>query len=381
MRVAKIISTDSHIFEPPDLWTKRIDVKFRDRAPHVVYGEGDKPDYWFCDGNRLMSMAGGANAGVRFEGQGKLRQACKYTDVRPGSNEPSAKIKDMDADGIWGEALYPTVPLRLWRIPDSELFSANCRAYNDWLAEFCNAYPARLKGLAMVNVDDIHDGVQEMERAAKLGLAGVIITVGPPEGRSHDQQIYEPFWAAAQEAGMPIHLHQTTNRAQIQMASRTMGNVPFASVLSSPAAMVTSSHWVQLALANMVFAGIFDRYPKLKAVSAHFEAGWAPHLMESLDFQYTQRGLSADYPRFRNQAVPSDFFGPNVLISFQEDAIAMHMRDVIGADALMWGSIYPHPDSTFPRSREILAKLMKDVPEEEQKKMLHDNAAMLYGFQ
>lgn len=375
-----IISSDSHIFEPPDLWTKRIEAKFRDRAPHVVYGEGDKPDYWYCDGNRLMSMAGGANAGVRFEGQGKLRQACKVADVRPGSNEPAAKIRDMDADGIWGEVLYPTVPLRLWRIPDSELFSANCRAYNDWLAEFCRAYPQRLKGLAMVNVDDIQEGIRELQRAAKLGLAGVMITVGPPEGRSHDQQLYEPFWAAAQDARMPVHLHQTTNRAQIQTASRTMGNVPFASVLSSPAAMVTSSYWVQLTLANMVFAGVFDRHQRLRAVSAHFEAGWAPHLMHTLDFQYTQRGISADYPRFKNAALPSDFFGRNILLSIQEDAIAIRMRDSIGADALMWGSIYPHPDSTFPHSREILAELLEGVPEAEQRLIVRENAAKLYGF-
>src|SRR6185503_14295915 len=92
------------------------------------------------------------------------------------------------------------------------LMSAIFRAYNDWLAEFCRAAPARLKGIAMINLDDVEDGVRELERAARLGLAGAMITEYPLEHRRYDQTEYEPFWAAAAALGMPLSLHTATRR-------------------------------------------------------------------------------------------------------------------------------------------------------------------------
>jgi len=77
---------------------------------------------------------------------------------------------------------------------------------------------------------------------------------------------------------------------------------------------------------------------------------------------------------------PSDFFHRNVFLSFQEDAIGIRLRDVIGVDNMMWGSDYPHSESTFPQSRKILAEILAGVPEEEQAKIVGGNTARLYGF-
>src|SRR5205085_10607570 len=99
-----------------------------------------------------------------------------------------------------------------FRIADGALMSAIFRAYNDWLAEFCRADPARLKGIAMINLDDVKDGVAELERAARLGLAGAMITEYPLEDRRYDQPEYEPVWAAAASLGLPLSLHTATRR-------------------------------------------------------------------------------------------------------------------------------------------------------------------------
>ena len=102
-----------------------------------------------------------------------------YRDVRPGGWDPQEHVKDMEIDGVSGGVLYPSNGLFFFRIPDSALLSAIFRAYNDWLAEFCRAYPGQLKGIAMVNVDDPSAGVKELQRAAKLGLVGAMIAVSP----------------------------------------------------------------------------------------------------------------------------------------------------------------------------------------------------------
>src|SRR5215475_12519893 len=104
----------------------------------------------------------------------------------------------MQLDGVAGEVLYPSQGLFYFKVSDSQLLSAIFRAYNDWLADFCRTDPARLKGIAMINLDDVQDGIHELERAAKMGFAGAMITEYPAEDRRYDQSLYEPFWAAAE---------------------------------------------------------------------------------------------------------------------------------------------------------------------------------------
>jgi predicted TIM-barrel fold metal-dependent hydrolase len=115
-------------------------------------------------------------------------------------------------------------------------------------------------------------------------------------------------------------------------------------------------------------------------VSVEHEIGWAPFFINLMDYSYTQRARLPDWPRFKNDALPSDLFRKHVLLSFQEDALGIRLRHDVGVDNLMWGSDYPHPESTFPRSREILERVLADVPDDERARMVCGNAAKLYGF-
>ena len=135
-----------------------------------------------------------------------------FEDVLHGSYDPGQHLKDMALDGVAGEVLYPSEGLFYFKVADTALMSAIFRAYNDWLAEFCRIDPARLKGIAMINLDDVEDGIRELERAARLGLAGAMITEYPAEDRRYDQPEYEPFWAAAATLEMPLSLHTATRR-------------------------------------------------------------------------------------------------------------------------------------------------------------------------
>ena len=368
----RVISSDNHVMEPVDLWTSRAESKFKDRMPHVErFGESD---WWVCDGQKVQDVGAGAQAGVRFEDPEKLTREYKIEDVPLGGYIPEEHVKDMDLDGVDVSIVYPTIGLLLYGVPDSELLTVNCRIYNDWVAEFCSAVPNRLKGIAMLNVDDVPEAIKEMERSAKKGFSGAMISIYPPEGRTYNNPEYEPVWAAAQDLAMPLSLHVGTNRPGVGQEFQNVDTL-------RPAFITNIDHWVRMSLADIIFSGVFERYPKLQVGSIEQELSWVPHFLDRVDYTYTQRvqEIRGDY-RFKGDSLPSDFFRTNVFLGFQEDALGIRDRHIIGVDTLMWGADYPHPESTFPRSRQIIEEILVDCTEEEKAKIVGSNAARVYGL-
>ena len=377
----KLISTDSHIIESPEFWTSRIEPKFQDRCPRLVPGTVGGMR-WYADGLLLASVSGGAQAGVRFERPEQLQVEAYWEEVRPGAYEPEARLKDLDLDGVYGEIIHTTCGFHLFYLEDSELLSAIFRVYNDQVAEFTSGHRDRLKGIALVNVDDVEEGVQELQRVAKLGLAGALITLYPPEDRPFDSPIYDPFWAAAQDLGIPLGFHGGTKREPVHSDAKTPEAALDLALAHNPFLGVSNAHWVQLTAARMIFGGVFERFPKLKVGIVEHEMGWAPYMLWRMDYNYTQRARGPGYRefKFKDGALPSDFFHSNMFISFQEDPIGIRLRDVLGVDNMCWGSDYPHQESTFPKTHEILDGIMTGVPEDERERMTSLNAAKLYGF-
>jgi predicted TIM-barrel fold metal-dependent hydrolase len=366
-----VLSSDSHVFEPPDLWQTRIDRAFRDRAPRIERIDGG--DYIVVEKDQVLSGIGLiSNAGARFAAPETISAEGRFEDVPLGGHDPEQHLKDMTLDGVAGEVLYPSQGLFYFKVADPALMSAIFRAYNGWLAEFCRSDPARLKGIAMINLDDVADAIGELERAARLGLAGAMITEYPLEERRYDQPEYDKFWAAAEALGLPLSLHTATRR---QGRIRGAGD----RTLRDASSRATKAFYPALSLCDMIFSGVFERHPGLTLAIVEFELAWAPHLLATMDYTYRERTGEAIY-RFRNDMRPSDFFHRNVVLSFQEDAIGIRLRDVIGTDTLMWGSDYPHSESTFPRSRQILAEILAGVPEPDQAKIAAANTARVYRF-
>jgi hypothetical protein len=177
-----IISSDSHVFEPTDLWTRRIDKAFRQRAPRLQR-VGDVDHVVVEDGQTIAGIGLISNAGARFEAPETISDHGRFEDVHSGGYDPEQHLKDMRIDGVAGEVLYPSQGLFYFKVADSQLMSAIFRTYNDWLAEFCRTDPKRLKGIAMINLDDVQDGIHELERTARLGFVGAMISEYPPEDR------------------------------------------------------------------------------------------------------------------------------------------------------------------------------------------------------
>lgn len=366
-----LLSSDSHVIEPVDLWSSRLPASLRDRAPVVVReAEGD---YWYVDGVRTNSFAGGVQAGQRFDDPGSLVSAARFEDVVPGGYRPDAHLEANAADGVWGSVVYPTEGLLLFSIGDLALLHAVCAAYNDWLAEFCSFDPGRLKGVAMIPLDDVEWAVAEVARVAALGLGGVMIPVAPLPGTFYGHPDQERFWAAVAEARLPVSLHIGSNRTSLA------GTGEFRSV--RPSAVINADVWVRNSLADLILTGVFERHRELRVGTVEHELGWIPFFLDRLDYTYTQRAQRPGWHRFSSSALPSDFFRSNVFASFQEDQAALRDRDVIGVAGLMFGSDYPHTESTYPRSREIVAALTHDLDPHEAQDIAWRNCASLYGFE
>jgi predicted TIM-barrel fold metal-dependent hydrolase len=224
----------------------------------------------------------------------------------------------------------------------------------------------------MINLDDVPDGIKELERAARLGLAGAMIAEYPLEHRRYDHSEYESFWAAAAALDLPLSLHTATRR---QGRIRGAGD----QTLRDASSRATKAFYPAMSMCDLIFSGVFERYPSLTLAIVEFELAWVPHMLSTMDYTYRERQGEAIY-RFKDGMLPSDFFHRNVVLSFQEDAIGIRLRDAIGVDNMMWGSDYPHSESTFPQSRKILAEILAGVPDDEQAKIAAGNTARVYNF-
>ena len=145
--------------------------------------------------------------------------------------------------------------------------------------------------------------------------------------------------------------------------------------------MCNLDHWVRASLANMIYGGVFERYPKLLVGSIEHELSWIPYFVERLNYVYTQRALQGQPYRYKEDALPSDYFYRNVFHSFQEDPMGIRWRHMIGVDNLLWASDYPHFESTFPKSRQILGEILSTCTEEEKAKIVGENAARVYHLE
>jgi len=368
-----LLSSDSHVFEPADLWTARCkDVEDVPRVERV----GNR-DLWMIGRHVMGTTAAAQNAGVRHIDPAELKIAGLFDDVPTAAYDPEARVSEQDVDGIGGEVLYTTVGLFLYgQLRDSERLSLFCGAYNDWLAEFCRHAPDRLKGMAMINVDDIAGAVKELERCRSLGLVGAMIPSFPDWDRPYGHPDYEPLWAAASDLEAPLALHVATNRPG------PVRSLSFEFPAECTQAMLTNlDFWVRLSLTDIILSGVFQRHPNLMVGSVENELGWIPYFLFQLDYTYTDRLRRSSWPKkFEDGRLPSDYFRSNVFASFQEDPTAMPHRHVIGIDTLTWGSDYPHPESTYPKSREITSRILADVPEPEREQILAGNTARIFGF-
>jgi predicted TIM-barrel fold metal-dependent hydrolase len=364
-----VYSSDSHVIEPPDLWTSRMDGQWRDRAPRVVSLEDT--DIWVVDRDVRLAVVGIQDqAGLRFQGPGRISKKSRMDALQHGEAgwTPSLYMAGLREDGVAGALLYPSTAVQAYRCIEGPLLAALARTYNDWIIEFCSADPGRLKAAAMISVDDPAEGVAEMYRMAGKGAAALMLPVFPRYPTTYDQPGYEPVWAAAADIGLPVVFHLGTN----QRARH--GEPPLDLIVHA-----TKDVHIQRSIALLVLCGLFGRYPRLRVGAIEFGASWAGPVMQRLDALHTRHHRLLSY-RFPDGEKPSDHFRRGVFLGFQDDRACIPMRDVLGVPNLQWGNDFPHAESTYPRSHEFLAAHFADIPADEAAAISGGNAIGMYGF-
>jgi predicted TIM-barrel fold metal-dependent hydrolase len=358
----RLISADDHFIEPPEIWPRYIDPKFRDRAPHVVR-RGDIDSYEM-DSVILPPIGMPGSAGKPTE---DIRLEGRFDDVPKAAYDPEERVKAMDVDGVTAAVIYPTIAMRLHGARDPELKLACFQAYNRWAADFCAPHPDRTKAVGVVALNEIDQGIEELRQVAQLGLAAGFISVDPGGDVDYGGPEYDPFWAAAQDLDIPVSLHVGSEK---QRWEKTRAPKASNQLLG-----------IQRSLAQMVLGGVFDRFPKLKIVSAENQVGWVPYFMQSTDHFYTRMAALHGPDRIDLALLPSEYLRRQVSFTFIPfDTWWVPIRDRIGVDRILWSSDYPHTESTWPNSRKVVEEMFQGVPEDEQQQMAGGNAAQLFGF-
>lgn len=362
-REIRIISGDSHTLEPADMWQTYMSPRFRDRISIIHEWNGLKGDFINAPPIRPANVSTFGSAGIDPDKVDEWGEG-GYTAVRRGGWDPVERVKDMDADGVDAEVLFAGITMFMYQHPDQELQRDAFRAYNNWVAEYQSHNPRRLLGIASVSIWDVNEAIKEMERAAKLGLRGVLISSDPPAEMRYSDPVWNPFWAEAEKLGMPVCMHILTGSNSSGLTQDLI-----TSYMNLPRIITTT-------IMEMIVAGVLERHPRLKLVSAENDIGWLANTFRRLDQAYYRWGNR--YPELKKPV--TQYWREQVYCTFQDDIAGVRTRDLVGTDNLIWASDYPHFDSTWPKSQEFIQRNFGDIPVEEKEKFLRGNMIRLYNL-
>lgn len=384
------ISADSHVVEAEDVFIGLAD-RFGDDAPRVVNaGTIDDAIVIPAKGPKgIRKRMGWAGMRIRDGVEIDRRRAHKpqvddlsddeakavlakgYDGLRPGIRDGAYRGDDQDIDGVAAEFLYPGF-FGMFSFENPELAVACQRNYNDWLHDYATAGGERLYGLAALPVQDPAAAADELRRVLDMGFRGGLIPCTSPAGRPYQDPVYEPIWSLAEEARFPLAMHVGTN-SYLPAENRPKPANP-----DGVFDYGNASAAVQRTLVELMCRGVARRHPDLRFVVAEFNAGWIAHWLDRID-----QGLQRE-ARFAGHDLdaepPHEVWHRQFYATIEDDRAAIATRHLIGVDRLLWGSDYPHVDSTFPCSRLVLDELFEGVPETERNKIGRDNLIELYGL-
>ena len=372
------IDADGHILEPPDTWEKYIDPQYRDRAIRITKNQA---------GLEILEIGGGPS---KYRKPGQLAQSGamgkKGADLKPhpdktyvnqapfGAMDPKERLARMDQEGLEKAIIYPTLGLA-WETEDVDdlgLQAAYARAYNRWVVDFCAASAGRLIPIAHISFGDSQGAARELERAVKSGCKGAFFVPFTPTYKSHAHPDYDPFWAKAQELGVPVGIHPSGEPPAKRVHQRFRDMQKWALWHHN----VHGAQGPLQAFTALFQYGLFDRFPTIKVVVLESGAGWAGYLLNRMDAVYDSP--LGDTVRLKEK--PSYYFYRQCWISGDPDEKAFgNIVDFVGADKFFWASDFPHFDHPGNYMDE-LRELVEPMSVSTRQKVIGENVAKVYGI-
>lgn len=326
----KIVSSDSHIMEPADLWEKNLTPSLRAKFP-------------------------------KFPPRNAVGE-------KPGGYDPKARLDEMAVDGVSAEVLYATFGLRLFALEDAELQEACFQIANDWMMEYCKAAPGRLFGIPNISMYNIPNAIKELERCKKNGMIGCMIWQVPPDNLPFTSEYYYPFWEAASELDMPVNVHILTGFNYSRFDRKGLDT--YKMTVNQKLADAANT------LFDLVFGGAIAKHPKLKIVYVENEVAWIPFHCHEWDKYFIRHSPKAPLPYMKK--LPGEYVKEQVFATFFSDPCGGRMMDWFGEDNFMWSSDYPHAASTWPHSRQVIADELGHLPKPVIDKVVRQNVLDLY---
>jgi predicted TIM-barrel fold metal-dependent hydrolase len=344
--------------EPTDLFERYLDVPLGGRKPYMTKDDRGV-NRWVIEG-RLYPTPEGKGVGPNT----------RYGVMREGMHDPRLRLEDMDAEGIQVTVIFPSSAMVFgWGIENPELALAACRAYNNYLTEYCAHEPTRLKGVAALPLQDPSAAAEELRRCIARGMVAGFV---PPQfrGVGLEDARYTPIFGTAQELDVPVVVHATSG-VQISTVAGTdrYDKFFFTHMVSHPFEQM-------LAMLSIIGGGVLEQFPRLRVGFFEAGAGYVPYWLERMDEHYET------FPRDTTpmQMAPSEYFRRQCFVSCEgserglPDAIA-----ALGAARILFASDYHHFDAVFPGAVAALAD-RTDVSEADKDAIFEQSPRALYRF-
>jgi predicted TIM-barrel fold metal-dependent hydrolase len=366
-----LISVDDHVVEPPNVFEGRMPRKFVERAPKVV--RMGKEDRWVFEDEVARYL--GLNAVAGRPPEEYNHEPLTYEDMRPGTFDIHERIKDMNANGVLASLNFPTfcqfAGQLFSRQQDKELSIATVRAYNDWhIDEWAGTYPGRMIPCAVLPLWDPNLMAQEVHRLALKDCHAVAFSEAPHKlgYPSLHTDAWDPFFRACADTGTVVCTHLGSSSS---LPETSPDAPPDASIALIGINCVFGA-------SDLLYSGVFQRFPNLKWALSEGGIGWIPYFLERVDFVYTHHKAWTGTD-FGGQ-LPSQVFLEHVYTCFISDDAGLELRKRLNIDKICWESDYPHSDSTWPKSPELLVQSMAGLSDEEINKVTHLNAMQAFNF-
>ena len=383
----KMISVDDHLVEPPGVWVDRLPAKYHDRCPRVEEVTEDRVEAFYATtvhltrGSQiwryedLIEPNVGLTASAGTELSRKNLSPVRFEQMRRGAWDPVARLADMDIDGVWAEAPFPSFPgfggNKFVFAKDKDLALLCVRAFNDFVIdEWCAAAPDRYISVIVLPLWDQAASVAEIERCAAKGARAITFPDNPAalDLPSFQGTAWDGVFSAAAAADMPLCMHFGSSRV-----------VPWVS-REAPQAVVNALFGITLynSMAELVLSPTLHKHPNLKVAYAEGGIGWLPYALQRLDqvwetFRYLPLENNIN-PDIR----PSDLVRKHMWACFIDDPVGVRDRHDLGVSRLLWEADYPHADSLWPNSRAQAEKVFAQVPTDEVRQIVEDNARALF---
>jgi predicted TIM-barrel fold metal-dependent hydrolase len=378
----KVIDVDTHLTEPDGVWTDRVSSKWGDAVPRVERQNGR--DVWVVRGERFASPGPSSMAG--FDGYFPDTPAT-FDDIHPSMYDATERLAHLDREGIFANVLYPNVGgfgnAAFLKLGERELIDECLTAFNDFLIDWSSADPNRLIPVMSVPFWDVDFAVREIERGVSAGHRAINFcndptSIGYP---SLVDRHWDPVWAAAQAAGVPVSFH--VGGGDIGRQLMEPGDLGFRTNFAKVSSLILMDN--MKCLSDLIFGGICHRFPDLRFVSVESGVGWVPGVLEAFDWQWRNGGVALEHPEF--ELLPSEYFRRQISACFWFEREAALSAIEQYPDNILFETDYPHPTCQYPgpvtpaqHPRDYASELLADVDPVIVRKVLQDNAAQLYGI-